>query len=278
MAIKDLAVLVEDSPACRNRVRMALLMAHKYDAHLTAAYIRSADLLPRRVANLVPDSESLSASLEQAEQEKADRVARLFREEAERQGRGDAAHWLYLRGEPDTAAGVVGRYADLIIAGQLVRRDRFRPGVNPDEVVFTSGRPLLIIPDAFVPGDTLVEHAVLGWNGSREAARALADAMLILETHSRVSIVTVGERPASERRLGLDIQAHLQRHGVRAEHVTLAQDAADPGLELLRYAERSGAGLLVMGAYSHSRIREEVLGGATRSVLEQMTLPVLMAH
>jgi len=137
---------------------------------------------------------------------------------------------------------------------------------------------MLIVPDAFVPGDTLVEHAVLGWNGSREAARALADAMLILETHTRVSVVMVGEHPSFERRFDLDIQTHLERHGVRAESVTIDQDAADPGLDLLNYAEKSGAGLLVMGAYSHSRIREDVLGGATRSVLKRMTIPVLMAH
>ncbi len=278
MAIKNLVVLVEDSTSCVSRIRFALRLAKEHDAHLTAVYIRSSDLLPGRVVNLVPDAASLSASMEKAEEEKAAKVSKQFQEEADKAGLGTKAHWLYVRGIPDTAAAIVGRYADLVIAGQFAISDQYWPGVNPDEVVFGAGRPLLIVPHEYDPEQPLTNHVVVGWNGTREAARALADAMPLFEQDTRVTVVTVGERPETEQRLGLDAGEHLKRHGIQAETATTPRDAHDAGRDLLNYGRRTSATLLVMGAYSHSRFREDVLGGATRSVLEHMEIPVLMSH
>lgn len=278
MAIKNLVVLVEDSASCGNRIRFALRLAEKHDAHLTAVYIRNSDLLPSRVAGLVPDAASLSASMEKAEQDKAEKVSKQFREEADRAGRGNKAHWLYARGTPDTAASIVGRYADLVIAGQFATRDQYWPGVNPDEVVFGTGRPLLIIPHEFDADKALASHVLVGWNGTREAARALADSMVLFEPDTKVTAVSVGDRPETEQRLGLDIGEHLKRHGVQCETATAPRNARNAGRDLLAYGRKAGATLLVMGAYGHSRFREDVLGGATRSVLEQMDIPVLMSH
>ena len=278
MAIKNLVVLVEDSASCVSRIRFALNLAQTHDAHLTAVYIRSSDLLPSRVAGLVPDAASLSAAMEKAEEDKAAGVSKQFREEADKVGLGNKAHWLYVRGNPDTAAAMVGRYADLVIVGQFATRDQYWPGVNPDEAVFGTGRPLLIVPQEFDPEMPLVSHVVVGWNGTREAARALADSIVLFEPDTKVTAVSVGERPETEKRLGLDIGEHLKRHGIHAATATTPHDGHDAGRDLLAYGRRTGATLLVMGAYGHSRFREDVLGGATRSVLEQMDIPVLMSH
>lgn len=146
-----------------------------------------------------------------------------------------------------------------------------------EALVFGSGRPVLLLPDgaAVQRGNRLV----IGWDGGRAAARALADALPFCRETAEVQIVAVtGEKP-----LGLGpgleaVRAHLQRHGIVAEPVEIAADGEDAGVALLRHAERVEADLVVAGAFGHSRAREFILGGATRSMMAAPKVPVLMSH
>lgn len=280
MSIKNLVLLMDEAHGAEARLRLGLYMADKYGAHLTGVYLRSLRLLPPQIANLLPNTErrNMEEQLRDTEIAAAQRSGELFERLCREAGLGERSHWLVVEGLRDRMAGVIARYSDLVVAGQRTSDEVLGPGINPEEVVFGSGRPLLVVPQRFELERVQLGRAVLGWNGGRECARALADAMLILETKSLVSVVIVGKRPEAEAIHGMTIGEHLRRHGIRAEEVTLEPRERDPGLDLLRYAEREGAGLLVMGAYSRPRLQEQILGGATRSVLEHTTIPVLMSH
>nr|AAC33476.2 unknown [Azospirillum brasilense] len=124
-------------------------------------------------------------------------------------------------------------------------------------------------------------RVLVAWNGSREAARAVADAMPILTAAKRVVVMAVNPKagPAGiGDEPGADIAKHLSRHGCRVEATHIVTDQIDPGDTLLNTVADESCDLLVMGAYARSRVREQVLGGMTRYMLEHMTVPVLMSH
>lgn len=175
----------------------------------------------------------------------------------------------------------IGRASDLVIVSQ-------RDGdwgsssllEDPERLAMDCGRPVLLLPNA---GRCVLppKRATIAWNGRREAARAVFDALPLLQLTSDVNIVwinpekelpRVGDLPAAE------IAAALARHGVKCEATQASAIGADVGAEILRQAAVFGSDLLVMGCYGHSRLREFILGGASRHVLEQMQLPVLMSH
>lgn len=174
-----------------------------------------------------------------------------------------------------------GRAADLIIVS----------ATNPDEVtgverdfveqvMMGAGRPVLVLP---FTGEAKIDlnEVVLGWDGGREAARAAFDAMPILKQAKRVRVVRADPQkdPALRGAVpGADLAETLARHGVAAEAMGYPTDGMDAGQALLRCADDAGAGLIVMGAYAHSRLTEFIFGGATRFVLTRMNRPVLMSH
>jgi nucleotide-binding universal stress UspA family protein len=116
------------------------------------------------------------------------------------------------------------------------------------------------------------------WDGSRTAARAIGDAMPLLERAKAVEVVIVAEERKSEEMTGANMNAHLVRHGVAASVKRIAKGDIAIQDALLSYAADSGADFMVMGGYGHSRLREFILGGVTRGILASMTLPVLMSH
>jgi nucleotide-binding universal stress UspA family protein len=124
-----------------------------------------------------------------------------------------------------------------------------------------------------------LDRMLLCWDGSRSAARAAADALPFLRRGTLVEVVTVASEPAkSDEMPGADIAQHLARHGLTVELKRIVTAETDVANTILSHAADSSADFLVMGGYGHSRLRELVLGGVTRSMLEAMTVPVLMSH
>lgn len=168
------------------------------------------------------------------------------------------------------------RYADLVVLEQPQPDAHEGEAALVEALLFGSGRPLLIAPYVHKGGPGR-DHALVAWDESAGAARALAAAMPLLHRMRAVDVVAV-EDPRRPR--GVDVEAlakHLEAHSIRAGARRLA-DVGDVADTLLSHAADVGADLCVMGGYGHSRLREVVLGGATRGMLRAMTLPVLMMH
>ncbi len=175
----------------------------------------------------------------------------------------------------------IGRSTDLVVVS----------ATNPDEitgverdfveqVVMAVGRPVIVLP---AQGDARLslKEIVIGWDGGREAARAAFDALPLLKKAEKVRVVRIDPQKDPSLRgsvAGADLAETLARHGVKAEAQGYPTDGQDEGQALMRCAEDAGAGLIVMGAYGHSRLAEFIFGGATRFVLTRMTRPVLMSH
>ncbi|MDQ1832411.1 universal stress protein [Massilia scottii] len=179
--------------------------------------------------------------------------------------------------EPGRSLSALARYCDLCILSQ---GNASQGAGLAAEVAKDSGTPVLIVPRAQAPA-LPTRRILLGWNGSREAARAMRFALPLLQRASAVD-VAIFDTAALESEAGAELRPvtaigqTLSRQGVRAE-VIQRERAADAGDALLALAGERGAQLLVMGCYGHSRLRELLLGGATRTVLKSMTLPVFMA-
>ncbi len=193
---------------------------------------------------------------------------------------GVEAGWRAVEGAPLTTALREVREADLVVAGQYdpADPDSFVATRFLETLVLDSGRPVLVIPYAGkfdVPG----ARAMVAWNGSREATRALHDAMPLIAGGAARVLCAQGAGPRPDASLPGHAVAALASHGVQAdvEHCQEGSDLAI-GEMLLSRAADFGADLVVMGAYGRGRLRELVLGGVTRTMLDSMTLPVLMSH
>jgi nucleotide-binding universal stress UspA family protein len=188
--------------------------------------------------------------------------------------------WRTVEGDTATIIGLHARYADLAVVGQE-EPDALTPQRGlPEGVVLDIGRPVLIVPYIGAQS-TIGENILVAWNTSREATRAITDALPILERAKNVTVMAFNPEVGSDKHGDIpsaDIALWLARHGVKAEAKQAYASDIDTGNALLSSAADLGSDLLVMGAYGHSRLRELVLGGATRQILGAMTVPVLMSH
>jgi nucleotide-binding universal stress UspA family protein len=178
---------------------------------------------------------------------------------------------------PNVFANIARRF-DLSIVGQPVP---YKPGLERliiEAALFDSGRPVLIIP--FIQRIGLkLERVIVAWDGSRSAARAVADAMPLLVRAKTTEVVTVAsEAIKSEEMPGTEIAQHLARHGAKVELKSIVTAETDVANTILSHAADTSADFLVMGGYGHSRLREFILGGVTRGILGSMTIPTLMSH
>jgi len=167
------------------------------------------------------------------------------------------------------------RSFDLAIVPQNKNDDESLPNFA-EAALFHSGRPVLVVP--FIQRDELtLSRVLIGWDGSRAAARAISDAWPLLNRAKNINVVSIGhgERQASLQR---ELGEHLAKHGLKARFDVIAGDDIDAGNAILSHAADVQADLLVIGGYGHSRLREWVLGGVTRTVLRTMTIPTLLSH
>lgn len=188
-----------------------------------------------------------------------------------------SAAYVEVLGQEDEAAVAYGRMTDLLVVG--------RPSAGDDEpalqatlnaVLMESGRPVLVAPP--LPVTSLSETAVIAWNGSAEAVRAVSAAMPLLLRAKAVVIAVAGDTNSLVASAA-DLENHLAWHGVVAETKAIpVSSGGDVGPAMLRLCDEQEASLLVMGAYTHSRLRQLILGGVTRHVLDHAVVPVLLAH
>jgi nucleotide-binding universal stress UspA family protein len=174
--------------------------------------------------------------------------------------------------------GRIARRFDIAIVGQARREQGASEELLIEGALFGSGRPVVIVP--FVQKQGLkLDRVIICWDGSRPAARAIADSMPFLQRAKAIEIVVVtGERDKSGEITGTNMRRHLARHGITVEIKHITGASADVPNTILSHAADSGTDFMVLGGYGHSRLREFILGGVTRSIMRSMTVPVLMSH
>lgn len=279
MSYRVILVHIDDTPRAPLRLDVALRLAQAHAAQLVGVY-----LVPGLDLTAFPDavipSEIIDRRL-QAEKQARDAAEAMFREAAVHAAI-ESVEWRAPAGLPTQAGVVHARYADLTILGQPVRGELDFEFSNQlaNGVLMASGRPVLFVP--FIGAhSTIATRVMIGWKNSREASRAVRDAMPFLEKAQQVNAVSV--RPKEDEPL-FDIvaeeqlQAYFARHGVRAKVKHIVSSDVEAGEMLLSEAADQNADLIVVGGYSRSRFAELVWGGVTRTMLKSMTVPVLMSH
>jgi nucleotide-binding universal stress UspA family protein len=180
-------------------------------------------------------------------------------------------------GAGDQFARIARRF-DLAIVGQAEPDGSTVEELIAETTLFESGRPLIIVP-YIQKGPLKLDRVMVGWDGSRQAARAIGDAMPLLAKAGKVEVVIVtNERGKQDEVEGADMGQHLARHGLKVDVRRIAGGNIDVADALLSHVADNGTDFIVMGGYGHSRLRQFILGGVTSSILKSMTVPVLMAH
>jgi nucleotide-binding universal stress UspA family protein len=281
MSYKTLLVHIDDSRHSAVRVAVALDLAQRFDAHLIGLYIVSQDLFQPLFK--LDDSLNLP-TLERQHVERQSSAQAAFLDAAQRAARN--VEWRAPPGPAIETATLHARHADLLILGQ---RDPEDPASYVarhfiEDLLMESGRPALVLPYAGKVAATVGDNVVIAWDGSREAARALTDSLALIKRARFVTIASVRPHrndnvPHEEPPAAIDVSAFLERHGIRASFSSTPPVAGvSTGATLLNRIADLHADLLVMGAFGHPRAQERVLGGVTRTMLESMTVPVLMSH
>jgi nucleotide-binding universal stress UspA family protein len=276
MTYKTILVHLDDRPRSAERLELAFGLAADFDAQLVALYAPGAALIPPYA--LAAAGPALRETVEKGRAEAARQAERQFREAAARQG-GTRAEWRASSGDAAAAVRLSARYADLVVAGQPEAEDGDRRNFA-DELALSAGRPVLFVPYAGKfsgPG----KRVLVAWDAGREAARAVSDALPFLQRAAAVEVVAFDPergRRAHGEMPGADIGLYLARHGVKVSVARQSGAGFDVGSQILSRAADASSDLIVMGAFGHARVRELVLGGVTRTLLEAMTVPVLMSH
>ena len=277
MSYKTILVHLDSRQRSVERLPFAFGLAARFEAHLVALYAPGAPRIPSYA--LAEAGAVLRDVLEQHRAEAARQAQKQFREAATRHGNA-GAEWRESAAEPAAAVCLSARYADLVVAAQPEPQDEAEVRAVAHELALAAGRPVLFVPYAgrFA---TAGQRVLIAWDAGREAARAVSDALPLLRRAETVEVAVFdperGRREHGEQP-GADVALYLARHGVKVSVARQSGANFEVGAQILSRAADTGADLIVMGAYGHSRVRELVLGGVTRIMLESMTVPVLMSH
>ncbi|MBA1158965.1 universal stress protein [Microvirga mediterraneensis] len=270
MPIKSIVVVLDESS--KTAGPYAVSLASMFEAHLTATTI-----VHDPTASVAWPEASLPLVASALDDARAEARRILDRFAATAKGISVETEPVEVSaGLPGRAIGPLARHFDLTVLEQPNPDAPDDREIMIETALFETGRPLLIVP--YVPiAPFRLETVLIAWDGSATAARALNDAMPFLARAKRAEVVTVAEAGVEIDRSGDRIVRHLARHGISSAFRSLPS-AGEIASTMLSHAFDAQADLLVMGGYGHSRLREFVLGGATRGILDAMTLPVLMSH
>jgi nucleotide-binding universal stress UspA family protein len=276
--IKDILVHLDGSREDAIRLAYADQLAGRHQAFLTGLYCNIVPDIAVGSAVGVASAQAMSSMQAAALDAGSKHEAALEKRMVNLEATNDLRRIDVLGSRAGQALAAEARTTDLFVA----TRPYDHPSATPElleEVLFNSGRGCLFVPPGIAP-QGVPDTVVVAWRNTREAARAVCEAMPILRAADKVIVVMVvgGVAPESQDEMpGADIARHLDRHGVNVE-LNQISGWSDPAEALLNEVEKAGAKLLVMGGYGHSRFREWILGGVTRDILRIAEVPVLLAH
>ncbi|MDA3921580.1 MAG: universal stress protein [Salinisphaera sp.] len=261
----------------------AASVAAQFDAHLSGSFVYEPIYLRYPMAYgvyLPPDLDK-----DRSKAEKRASVAKTAFEKACESYGVNNNDWQFAKGETLSTLDLQARCADVIFLTQAeIERTTDSQHNDPDlpaKLAIASARPVITVP-CVGEFKTLGKRILVAWNGSREATRAVREALPLLRTADQVVILTINPKTSDYRGLaeepGADIARYLARHGVNVEVTQTVHEGSNVTDTLLSRAADLSADLICMGAYGHSRLRELALGGVTRKIMRQMPVPVLLAH
>lgn len=280
MTLKSILVHMDATKRCKERLALAGDLARRFDAHLSGLFVIPEPFFPVYAEGAYIPADMIE-NLEREDRENCKKAEKTFRDFSAAQGL--SGEWRSEQGPLGQVVSRHARYADVTVVGKGSVED---PRHYPDpflaeDVVMDSGRPVLVVPNAG-HFQSLGRRVLVCWNASREAVRAVNDALPLLQEAEKVTVLVVNpEKPASGDHGAIpsaDIALFLARHGVNAEAATTASDEADVGAIILSRAADIDADMIVAGAYGHSRTREWILGGVTRTLLHETTVPAFLSH
>lgn len=275
MAIKSILVAYSGSDTSVGALDLAIQMARKYQAHLTGVVVHGENAMATRYGAWM--TRQIMDMLTERDREVVTEVRARFEARVAEAGEPERAEFLDIGGNADFRLATLARAYDVVVMGPFAAesgREHFAP--HPDMIALQSGRPVIVAPADYT-AEKLGAHALLAWDGKRAAARALGDAMLILETKAKVTVLSVGD-VAPETPPGGGVLELLRRHGIAAEHLRRPRAKGGVAATILATADEVGAGLVVMGAFEHSKFTQDIVGGVTTEVFASARVPVLLAH
>lgn len=280
MAYKTVLVHVNDERRAGRLISFAAEFAELHGAHLIGLFVVPLPV----VLNEWPDiaiAEMIEAQ-RRAYRDEGKRIGNLFAEKTKLMSK--PAEWRQVESQYATVADALvqnARMADITIALQADPKWHLTHTLDAAEnAIMESGRPVLVVPNDG-PADPNPKRVTVAWNGKRESTRAAFDALPIIEKAGNAGVVWVDPKTGSAATGDLpcaELAVTFARHGISCEAKAIKADDDGVSAALADEVKRSGSGLLVMGAYGHSRLREFVLGGATRNIMRAMPVPVLYAH
>ncbi|MEQ1651677.1 MAG: universal stress protein [Hyphomicrobium sp.] len=283
MTFKTILLNLNHEERAAELIAAAAVIARTSGAHVVGLFVMPPLFMPSDV--ILPMGSDFYQQQVTEHGAQAERIKTIF----ERLTRGEpfVAEWRVFgdarSAYESIADGVIAlsRAVELVIVSQA--RDGIAPPMLtdvPERVALESGRPVLVIPASWQP-NAFGEKIAIAWNGSREAARATFDALPFLRRAKSIQIITAGGEKTDEGAITIpaaDVAATLARHSLNIDVAVVPEAGRSAGPSLISRVLTDGADMLVMGAYGHSRMREFILGGATRDILKTMTVPVLMSH
>jgi nucleotide-binding universal stress UspA family protein len=280
MSYKTVLTCLDPSDRAQARLSYSLALAKEFDAHLIGLY--STFMPEAREYFSIAGCAHYYDDWCNARRGQRDAAEEAFRHALRVADLG--GEWLSFDDYAEQPMIRRSRHADLLIAGQVGPHDDSRPLRKRflEGMVLTSGRPVLVLPyaGALRPAGQAV---AIAWDGSREAARAVHDAMPFLARAGRVTVLRIRTpdalRPAALGAQGKEIDLMLARHSVNVDFAEAVSDSDETAADtLLSWVATSGCDFVVAGAYSHPQWKEQWLGGVTRALLESATVPVLLSH
>lgn len=276
MTIKSILCAYSGEQAKDSVLDYAIQLAHHHHAWLTGIVRHGYSKMERRISTIVADE--IHRVLHEAEMKRIREVISRFHDRIEASGLGDRASYIDL--EPDMRFSIsqIARTYDLVVTGHHPDDDwEDFLAAYPDRLALQSGRPVLVVPDGY-KSDKLASRAVVAWDGKRSAARAIGEAMTILEEKAKVVILTVGESHTVDDHPDGGILRLLERHGIEAEHIHNQGRGKSIAGVIEQTAANVGAELIVMGAFEHSKFQHDLFGGVTTDIIKNGPVPVFMSH
>ena len=287
MTIRTILAPIDGSAASTETAKAAFSIGRELGAHVEAIHVKTdpKDTIPLLGEGMsVAMIEDMVEIAERDSKERSDSASKVFQDTASEFGaiitdqpspNGFTACWTQEVGRDDDVIARKGRLSDIVVVGRPGEGSDVSATLSLNAALFETGRPVMVVPPSGI--GSMSEKIAISWNGSAQSARAVSSALPLIKKASEVIVFTIDSDQTSSARAP-ELVSYLKWHGVDAHMRTLEAQGNAVGKELLREAGAANVGLLVMGAYTHSRMRQLILGGVTRHVLENSTIPLFMAH